>query len=128
MNPEEERARTTRILARLAEETTAGHVTWRPARPRIQTAFAADLASGYSVQILSQDDDDRPPFRFSLHDAEGTQVQSVSSLPLQGLDVGDRNRANELNRYLSSLYFAARDQVLGIGQALSQVEKDLGLS
>jgi hypothetical protein len=147
MTIEEDRDRIRRIARNILERTEAGELTWQRGEERSlahqmgldvvkgrhprspATTFRLRLESGYSVIIASEDADHEPPYLLLLRNPKGIDVESLRTRFSKDARGGSDASAISIdNALLKQLYFAARERALRIGDALSAVERDLGLS
>lgn len=107
--------RLVKIAEALIERTEQGSAGWS----HIGGEAYQSEAGRHVLQVESLDGDGAAPFKLSLRNAEGPELESIrSSSPLL-------SRQNEV---LERLYQVARREALGVDDAIAQVEKTLGLS
>lgn len=108
-----------KIINALVAHTTSGEAEW-------DRAFAETYAtkSGeYELRISSEDGDGAPPYKFSIHDASHIELDALSMDEGDLLDDEEARVADTLHH----LFELARRDALGVDDAITSVERNLGI-
>jgi hypothetical protein len=110
------------ILEELLERTQAGNQTWEidPDQP---TAYLTQVGN-WKLRMASVDEDGVAPYRLSLLDQSGEDIESIQTTKSSG-STTTRTRITSRNNRLRDLYHGARRQVHGITDALQEIYKEL---
>jgi hypothetical protein len=119
----DETARLRRILGRLVDLTASRDVEWTPEPPH---GFTTSVGS-QKLFLASLDADGQAPYRLALIGSSGNLIAALLSEPPDGFPQDEQADVRATNRSLRQLYSVTRDRTFGIDDALSDVERQLGL-